>query len=167
MRRTRVARRLYGYHREWADHSRTEAPSGGRGIPPPSEDVPEEERLEKVREVRDEIEQKILGWLERSEKELEKLRNERERRERIETEAARAARYRWAYEVLGLRVVVDGNADLRVTWSFGDESRLRLLAREEPTRQGQSARRTVVASRRATSRGAGSSSSSRRTGTTI
>lgn len=54
---------------------------------PRGEDVPEEERLEKFREVRDEIEQKILDWLERPEKELEKLRKERERerRERIET----------------------------------------------------------------------------------
>lgn len=39
------------------------------------EDVPEEERLEKFREVRDEIEQKILNWLERPEEELEKLRD--------------------------------------------------------------------------------------------
>ena len=52
---------------------------------PRGEDVPEEERLEKFREVRDEIEQKILDWLERPEKELEKLRDERERRKRIET----------------------------------------------------------------------------------
>jgi arsenate reductase (thioredoxin) len=50
---------------------------------PRGEDVPEEERLVKSREVRDEIEQKILDWLERPEKELEKLRDERERRERI------------------------------------------------------------------------------------
>lgn len=54
---------------------------------PRSEDVPEEERLEKFREVRDQIEQKILDWLEHPEKELENLRDERERerRERIES----------------------------------------------------------------------------------
>src|SRR5919107_6084933 len=54
---------------------------------PRSEDVPKEERLEKFREVRDEIEQKILHWLEHPEEELDKLRDERERerRERIQT----------------------------------------------------------------------------------
>jgi hypothetical protein len=43
-----------------------------------------EEWLEKVGEAQDEIEQKILGWLEHSKKELEKLRNERECRERLD-----------------------------------------------------------------------------------
>jgi hypothetical protein len=38
----------------------------------------------KVREVQDKIEQKLLGWWDRSEKELEKLRNEREWRERLD-----------------------------------------------------------------------------------
>jgi arsenate reductase (thioredoxin) len=45
---------------------------------PRGEDVPEEERLEKFREVRDEIEQKILDWLEQPEEELLKLKAERE-----------------------------------------------------------------------------------------
>jgi hypothetical protein len=42
--------------------------------------------LDKVREIRDEIEQKIKGWLEHPEEELEKLKEEREceRRERLE-----------------------------------------------------------------------------------
>jgi arsenate reductase (thioredoxin) len=46
---------------------------------PRGEDVPEEERLEKFREVRDEIEQKILHWLVNPEEEVAKLRAERER----------------------------------------------------------------------------------------
>jgi arsenate reductase len=52
---------------------------------PRSEDVPEEERLEKFREVRDQIEAKILYWLEHPEEEIEKLKAERERdrRERV------------------------------------------------------------------------------------
>jgi arsenate reductase len=53
---------------------------------PRGEDVPEEERLEKFREIRDQIEQKILDWLEHPEEELRKLREDRvrERRERLE-----------------------------------------------------------------------------------
>lgn len=52
---------------------------------PRGEDVSEDEQLEKFREVRDEIEQKILDWLEHPEEGLEKLRHdrERERRERL------------------------------------------------------------------------------------
>ena len=50
------------------------------------EDVPEEEQLEKFREIRGEIDQKILDWLEHPDDELPKLREEREqeRRERLE-----------------------------------------------------------------------------------
>ena len=52
---------------------------------PRGEGVPEEERLERFREVRDQIEAKILYWLEHPEEEIEKLRVERkrERRERV------------------------------------------------------------------------------------
>ena len=52
---------------------------------PRGEDVPEEERLEKFCEVRDQIEAKILYWLEHPEEAIEKLRaeRERERRERM------------------------------------------------------------------------------------
>jgi hypothetical protein len=50
---------------------------------PRGEDVPEDEMLDRFREVRDEIEQKILDWLEHPEEELQKLRAERER-ERLE-----------------------------------------------------------------------------------
>lgn len=46
---------------------------------PRGPEVPEEERLEKFREVRDQIEAKILDWLERPEDEIEKLHAERER----------------------------------------------------------------------------------------
>jgi arsenate reductase len=56
---------------------------------PRGEDVPEEERLEKFREIRDEIEQKILDWLEHPEEELAKLKTERERERRERLEAAR------------------------------------------------------------------------------
>jgi hypothetical protein len=49
--------------------------------------VPAEEMLNTFRELRDEIEQKILDWLEHPEEELVKLKEEREqeRRERLET----------------------------------------------------------------------------------
>jgi arsenate reductase (thioredoxin) len=59
---------------------------------PRGEDVPEEERLEKFREVRDEIEQKHLDWLDHPETELARLRDERERerRERLEAEGREA-----------------------------------------------------------------------------
>ena len=52
---------------------------------PRGEDVPEVGRLEKFREVRDQIEAKILRWLEHPEEELAKLRaeHERKRRERV------------------------------------------------------------------------------------
>ncbi|MBA3390192.1 MAG: arsenate reductase ArsC [Actinomycetota bacterium] len=49
---------------------------------PRGEDVPEGERLEKFREVRDEIELKIKGWLARPEEELARLKEERERERR-------------------------------------------------------------------------------------
>jgi hypothetical protein len=45
---------------------------------PRGEDLPEETRLEKFREVRDQIEQRILDWLEHPEEELAKLREYRE-----------------------------------------------------------------------------------------
>jgi arsenate reductase len=56
---------------------------------PRGEDVPEEEMLNKFREIRDEIEQKILDWLEHPEEELAKLKAERERERRERLEAAR------------------------------------------------------------------------------
>jgi len=46
---------------------------------PRAAEVPEERRLEKFREVRDEIEARILHWLEHPEEEIRKLREERER----------------------------------------------------------------------------------------
>lgn len=58
---------------------------------PRGDDVPEEERLEKFREVRDEIEQKIRDWLEHPEEELARLREERERERRERMEAERRA----------------------------------------------------------------------------
>jgi DNA mismatch repair ATPase MutL len=65
---------------------------------PRGEDVPEEERLEKFREIRDEIEQKIRDWLEHPEEELARLRDERERerKERLDV-ARREAESRNAY----------------------------------------------------------------------
>lgn len=53
---------------------------------PRGAEVPEEERLEKFREVRDQIEAKILHWLEHPEEEIAKIEEERERerRERME-----------------------------------------------------------------------------------
>jgi tyrosyl-tRNA synthetase len=45
--------------------------------------------LDKFREIRDEIEQKILDWLEHPEEELAKLKAERERERRERLEAAR------------------------------------------------------------------------------
>ena len=59
---------------------------------PRGEDVPEEERLNKFREIRDEIEQKMLDWLEHPESELEKLRQERQREREERLRAAREAR---------------------------------------------------------------------------
>jgi len=56
---------------------------------PRGEDIPEEERLEKFRGIRDEIEQKIRDWLEHPEEELAKLRAERERERCERLEAAR------------------------------------------------------------------------------
>jgi arsenate reductase len=51
---------------------------------PRGEDVPEEDRLERFREIRDEIEAKILHWLEHPEEELRRIeaQRERERQER-------------------------------------------------------------------------------------
>ena len=59
---------------------------------PRGEDVPEEERLEKFREVRDEIEQRLLDWLDDPDTELARLKEERERerRERLEAERREA-----------------------------------------------------------------------------
>lgn len=47
--------------------------------------MPDEERLEMFREVWDQLEAKILYWLEHPEEEIDKLRveRERERRERV------------------------------------------------------------------------------------
>ena len=50
---------------------------------PRGEDVPEDEMLDKFREVRDGIERRILRWLESPEEELARLKQERER-ERLE-----------------------------------------------------------------------------------
>lgn len=46
---------------------------------PRGEDVPEEEMLEKFRKIRDEIEERILAWIDRPEEELARLREERDR----------------------------------------------------------------------------------------
>jgi arsenate reductase (thioredoxin) len=59
---------------------------------PRGEDVPEEERLNKFRKIRDEVEQKMLDWLEHPESELEKLRQERQREREERLRAAREAR---------------------------------------------------------------------------
>jgi arsenate reductase len=56
---------------------------------PRGEDVPEEERLESFREIRDEIEQKIKGCLEHPEEELARLKAERERERRGRLDVAR------------------------------------------------------------------------------
>ncbi|CAN5874209.1 hypothetical protein BH23ACT11_BH23ACT11_19730 [soil metagenome] len=55
---------------------------------PRGKDVPEDWMLEAFRSVRDEIEQKILAWINNPEAELAKLKEERERqrKERLETE---------------------------------------------------------------------------------
>ncbi len=52
------------------------------------EDLPYDSVLERFRVVRDQIELKIRGWLERPEEDLKRLREERERerRERLEAE---------------------------------------------------------------------------------
>lgn len=54
---------------------------------PRGEGVPEGQRLEKFREVRDRIEAKILYWLEHPEEDMEKLKIERDR-ERAERQNA-------------------------------------------------------------------------------
>ena len=55
--------------------------------------MPEEERLEKFREVRDQIEAKIHRWLEHPEEEIQKLKEEQEReRQKRLTAARREAR---------------------------------------------------------------------------
>jgi arsenate reductase (thioredoxin) len=59
---------------------------------PRGEDVPEAERMERFREVRDEIEQKIHDWLEHPEEELAKLKAERERERHERLEAAHGER---------------------------------------------------------------------------
>jgi arsenate reductase len=59
---------------------------------PRGEDVPEEKRLHKFREVRDEIELKIKDWLEHPEEELAKLRAERNKEREERLRAARRAR---------------------------------------------------------------------------
>jgi arsenate reductase len=55
------------------------------------EDLPYDSMLERFRAVRDQVELRIRGWLERPEDELERLREERERerRERLEETEAR------------------------------------------------------------------------------
>ena len=52
---------------------------------PRGEELPQEERLEKFREIRDQIEQNIRHWLEHPEEEIAKLnaQRERERQERM------------------------------------------------------------------------------------
>ena len=47
------------------------------------EEIPYDSMVERFRTVRDEIELKIMDWLEHPEQELMKLREERERRERL------------------------------------------------------------------------------------
>jgi arsenate reductase (thioredoxin) len=59
---------------------------------PRSEDVPEEEMLDKFREIRDQIELKIKGWLEHPEEELARLRAERERERQERLKARRETR---------------------------------------------------------------------------
>jgi arsenate reductase (thioredoxin) len=59
---------------------------------PRGEDVPEEEMLEKFRQIRDEIEHKLLDWLEHPEAELAKIREERQRERQERLRAARWAR---------------------------------------------------------------------------
>ncbi|MDQ3316489.1 MAG: arsenate reductase ArsC [Actinomycetota bacterium] len=49
---------------------------------PRGRDVPEEERFDRFREVRDAIERRILHWLEHPEEELARLKEERERERR-------------------------------------------------------------------------------------
>jgi len=56
---------------------------------PRGEDVPQEEMLDRFREVRNGIERRILRWLEHPEEELAKLQEERERERRERAEAAR------------------------------------------------------------------------------
>ena len=56
---------------------------------PRGEDVPEEEQLDKFREIRDEIELKLKDWMEHPEEELAKLRADRERERRKRLDAAR------------------------------------------------------------------------------
>ena len=65
---------------------------------PRAEDVPAGEMLNTFREIRDEIEQKILDWLEHPDEELAwlKAERERERRERLEA-VRRQARSRNAF----------------------------------------------------------------------
>jgi arsenate reductase (thioredoxin) len=60
---------------------------------PRGADVPEEEMLDRFREIRDEIEIKIKDWLEHPEEELAKLKaeRERERQERLRAERREAA----------------------------------------------------------------------------
>ena len=79
---------------------------------PRGEDVPEEDMLESFREVRDEIEQKILTWIDNPEVELVKLREERERQrlERVEAaqqEAGRRAEQESGNEVLSAGLDLD------------------------------------------------------------
>jgi arsenate reductase len=56
---------------------------------PRGEDVPEEETLDRFREIRDEIEAKIRDWLDHPEEELAKLKEERERERKERLEADR------------------------------------------------------------------------------
>lgn len=56
---------------------------------PRGEDVPEEETLDRFREIRDQIELKIRDWLDRPEEELAKLKEERERERHERLEASR------------------------------------------------------------------------------
>lgn len=56
---------------------------------PRGEDVPEEEMLERFREVRDEIERKVIAWIDNPEAELAQLKEQRERQRRERIEAGR------------------------------------------------------------------------------
>jgi arsenate reductase len=85
---------------------------------PRGEEVPEDGQLEKFREVRDEIEQKVLTWIDNPEAELARLKEERERQRRERMEAG-----------------------LRAGWEFGNETRFADLDPAEFTRNSSLRRR--------------------------
>ena len=69
---------------------------------PRAADVSEDEQLEKFREVRDQIERKILYWLDHQDEQLAKLREKRERERQLRLSAAQIeTTNREAFAVLG------------------------------------------------------------------